>query len=358
MNKNLKPFLILAIQSILFWVIAFTLFLLFRYYGFGEDEGIIEKAELKVPISQWIDLGVYLGIIVGIFYAIIEALFDKFISTRISLGLAVLLKNATYLILLIISLTFISILAENRMDIDLNNDIGWWHTDKTFRMVVLFFAIASLVFSFIKIANNKFGRGVFLNMLLGKYRKPQEERRVLMFLDLKDSTTIAENLGHIIYSQYIQDCFLDLNSVLNKYEAEVYQYVGDEAVLSWTYKKGIYNNNCINLFFAFQNRLLQRSSYYRQKYNNVPVFKAGIHGGKLMIAEVGVEKKELAYHGDVINTTARIQGECNKYKESLLISESLLAALKITETHTSRAIGNIILKGKQQAVNIVAINKV
>ena len=37
--------------------------------------------------------------------------------------------------------------------------------------------------------------------------------KILMFLDLKDSTKIAEELGHIEYSKFIQDCFIDLNKV-------------------------------------------------------------------------------------------------------------------------------------------------
>jgi len=53
------------------------------------------------------------------------------------------------------------------------------------------------------------------------------------------------------------------------------------------------------------------AAYYLSKYGRVPVFKAGIHGGKVMALEVGSVKKELAYLGDIVNTTARIQGECN-----------------------------------------------
>ena len=43
--------------------------------------------------------------------------------------------------------------------------------------------------------NNKFGQGVFWNILRGKYNTPREEQRIFMFLDLNASTTIAERLG-------------------------------------------------------------------------------------------------------------------------------------------------------------------
>lgn len=72
-----------------------------------------------------------------------------------------------------------------------------------------------------------------------------------MFLALKSSATIAETLGHHKYSQLIQDCFYDINDVVPKYDAEIYQYLVDEVVLSWPHKKGLANKNCVALFFNF-----------------------------------------------------------------------------------------------------------
>ena len=66
-----------------------------------------------------------------------------------------------------------------------------------------------------------------------------------MFLDLKSSTTHAEQLGHIKYSQLIQDCFYELTEVVTRREAQIYQYVGDEIVLTWPYEKGIKNKSSV-----------------------------------------------------------------------------------------------------------------
>ena len=206
-----------------------------------------------------------------------------------------------------------------------------------------------------KIILDKFGKRQFFKILMGEYKKPKEEERIFMFLDLKSSTSIAEELGHLKYSQLIQDCFYDLNEVISAFDAEVYQYVGDEAVLSWSYKKGLANNNCIDLFFAFQRLLLSKSEFYQNKYNVLPEFKAGLHGGKLMVAEVGVVKKEIAYHGDVINTSARIQAECNKYEVPILISEELLGEIKNKTNLVSRFLGDVLLKGKKESVSIYTL---
>jgi len=355
MNPKVRQFLILLAQSLIFWVIAIILFSLFRYYGIGEEEGLPIDEKFEIPITQWLDLAVILGGLIGVFYAIIEQFFQTYISKRVTLGLSVLLKTLVYLVVLILTITLVSFLAEKRMDVDLNNDLGWWRTDKTFWMLVLYFVLASLVFSFIKIANEKFGKGVFLKMLLGRYRKPKEEKHVFMFLDLKASTTIAEKLGHINYSAFIQDCFFDLNSIVERYSANIYQYVGDEAVLNWSYNKAIQDTRCIDLFFAFKKRLLKRQDYYLRKYQWFPEFKAGLHGGLLTVTEIGTVKKELAFHGDVINTTARIQNECNAYGVEFLISEVLLKNIVGAYRFTSKSIGNIGLKGKEEQLSLYAI---
>ena len=76
-----------------------------------------------------------------------------------------------------------------------------------------------------------------------------------------------------------------------------------------------------------------------------------------MVAEVGVVKKELAFHGDVINTSARIQAECNKYKVPILISEKLKDDLQETSSYDMKHIGNVLLKGKNTAVNIFTLSE-
>ncbi len=75
-----------------------------------------------------------------------------------------------------------------------------------------------------------------------------------------------------------------------------------------------------------------------------------------MVTEVGTVKKEIAYHGDVINTTARIQSECNTYNASILISEELLSDMNLTDAYTTERIDNLLLKGKAQTVTICCIS--
>lgn len=356
MKRTLSQLLGLIFQSIVYWSISFCVFIFIRYFALNEEEGLTIDPKFDVPITTWLEYGVILGVIVGFFYAINEFIFDKYVTPRVYLGLSILLKTLFYLLLLIVSLSFLVSLLEYTVDRDLPNEKGWWRTNPLFWLMAAYFWLSSLIFSFIKMAIERFGRGLFFKMLIGKYRRPREEKKIFMFLDLKSSTTTAEKLGHFKYSQFIQDCFIDLNAIINKYDAEIYQYVGDEAVLTWNYKNGLEDNRCVNIYFDFRRRLLNKKEYYINKYGVLPEFKAGMHGGNLMMAEVGTIKKEMAYHGDVINTTARIQGECNKYGEQLLMSEALINDLNLDSSFVTNKMGSVILKGKNEEVMIYSLN--
>ncbi|MEL6810710.1 MAG: adenylate/guanylate cyclase domain-containing protein [Bacteroidota bacterium] len=356
MYKSLKEYGKQVIRSMIFWTIALVLYSIFRFYGLREFHGIVVNTDFQeiLRMPNILRLFALSGLLMGFLFAHIEFFFEKYASKRLAIGALILLKTLLYLFTIILVSSLVRSLISLKFEIDVEAAGPLWE-DEIFISTLLYVLLVSVVFSFIKIANEKFGKGVFLKMLLGRYKKPQEEKRIFMFLDLQSSTAIAEKLGHLKYSQLIQDCFYDLNEIVPKYAAEIYQYVGDEAVLSWPYKKGLANNNCVQMYFEFTAFLASKSEYYLEKYGLTPLFKAGLHGGNLMVAEVGVVKKELAFHGDVINTSARIQAECNTYKVPILISESLKNQLSIQDSFVAKHMGNVLLKGKENKVNIYTL---
>ncbi|MCK0114876.1 adenylate/guanylate cyclase domain-containing protein [Gelidibacter sp. F63206] len=353
----IKQFFKLFFASVLYWSFAFCLFILIRYLGREQEQVEAIDASKVYPVAEYLLFGVALGIMVAIVYTIVEYIFDKFLSKALNLGLILLIKSLIYLIFLIFSLSIMAFLAEDYLNINFPNHRGWWISNKIFWMVTAYFIICSLLFSFLRLANDKFGKGIIFKMLIGRYRNPREVERIFMFLDLKSSTAHAEELGHLKYSQLIQDCFFYLNKIINKYDAEIYQYVGDEAVLSWRPNRGIRKLNCIRLFFDFDRKLKRHTRYYQKKYGVQPEFKAGLHTGKIIIAEVGTVKKELAYHGDVINSTSRIQEKCNEYNESLLISDELFKKLNLNNKYEAISLGDELLEGKTEELKIYAIHK-
>jgi adenylate cyclase len=148
---------------------------------------------------------------------------------------------------------------------------------------------------------------------MGKYHHPVEEERIFMFLDMKSSTTIAESLGHVKYFQMLKEYFFDLSVAVIDYAGIIYQYAGDEMIISWKLKDGLKNNNSIACFFAMKRAMEIQTVKYKRQFGVVPEFKAGLHCGMVTAGEIGSLKKEIIFTGDVLNTSARIQGLCNYY---------------------------------------------
>lgn len=217
-------------------------------------------------------------------------------------------------------------------------------------IVVIFTLIALLV-------NDKYGPGIFLSFLRGKYFHPKREERIFMFIDLRGSTSIAEKLGEDRYFNFIKDVVRDSTPEILKSKGEIYQYVGDEIVVSWKKDTGTLSANCLQCFFDIQKHLLENASYYSKKYDGViPEFKAGLHFGFVMVGEIGIVKRDIAYSGDVLNTTARIQSKCNELGVNILMSKSLLESLEpVPNAFVPKEIGEMILRGKKHSLMLYTV---
>lgn len=206
----------------------------------------------------------------------------------------------------------------------------------------LFMLVATVI---VLLVNDKYGPGVFKKVLLGKYFVPVTEERIFMFLDLKGSTAIAEKLGEKEYFRFLQTVFKDITGVILERKAEVYQYVGDEVVLTWTKQEGVKELRCIRCFQDINSLLIELKNQYSARFGVVPEFKAGIHLGFATVGEIGVIKRDIAYSGDVLNTTARIQAKCNDIGVNLLFSKALFESLPSGNINPQE-VGEVSLRGK------------
>lgn len=181
--------------------------------------------------------------------------------------------------------------------------------------------------------------------------------RIFMFLDLRGSTTIAEKLGHVLYFELLNDFFSDIAKPIARHNGEIYQYVGDEVVVSWNIKKGMTHNYCIDCFFSIKNTIKKMGDNYFKKYRIYPQFKAGMHVGTVSTGTVGTIKKEIIYTGDVLNTASRIENLCNQHHVDLLISEELVKRLDFSRAYRPVKIGARVLKGKSAKTGLYTVNR-
>jgi adenylate cyclase len=200
--------------------------------------------------------------------------------------------------------------------------------------------------------NDKFGQRVFVNFILGKYHKPKEETRIFMFVDLLSSTSIAEKLGNEKYHLLLRDFFADItDSILNN-RGEIYQYIGDEIVISWRLFSNGMDHDCFRCYVQMCQAISDQAKKYMNRYGLIPDFKAGLHYGKVTRGEIGIIKRDITFSGDVLNTPSRIQGKCNEYSVKILTSDDLLYILPASDFYRRIPLGNIELRGKESKVAI------
>ncbi len=118
-------------------------------------------------------------------------------------------------------------------------------------------------------------------------------------------------------------------------------------------KRNLKNSYCLHCFFEIQNALKKKSTHFENQYKTQPIFKAGLHYGKVIAGEIGVIKRDIAYSGDVLNTTARIQSKCNDFGVLILLSKALLQLLSPLNKHfISKQVGEVLLRGKEKPVEL------
>jgi adenylate cyclase len=201
--------------------------------------------------------------------------------------------------------------------------------------------------------NAKYGPGVFFNILLGHYAQPRIESRIVLFLDLRDSTPIAEALGSKTYFSFIRDFIYYVSMALTEFDANIYQYVGDEIVASWktTPKNAV---KCLSALIEARRVLQKHSNMFRRKYGHVPEFRSGVHAGEVTIGEIGVVKKDLAMSGDTMNTAARIRTASSELNQKFVVSNEFLSLLPL-KSWQSKSLGSIDLKGKSDGMELFAL---
>ena len=339
-----------------FWVAANVLLITLIHWTVHATS-LLYPGVFNLPYWPQFWVAVAAGVTYGIMLGSIDRWMDRRMNIVCPMGQRILLKAAAYTAALALILTGTMALHEavfadmfRSMGIEMNfrTRLSW------VAIITLYTTVGNLLVSFIKQVNRTFGPGVLLPLLLGRYRTPIEEKRIFMFMDLRASTTYAEELGHLRYSAMVRDLFSDVNAVVPKHDAEIYQYVGDEVVFTWSIPDGLHAHNCIHLYFAIQDAIAARAEDYRRKYGLVPAFKAGMHVGDVTAVEIGEIKREIAYHGDTVNTAARIQGVSNEFGHEFLVSSDVIDLLKDQGLgpFRSEAVGSVLLKGKKSNVTI------
>ena len=231
--------------------------------------------------------------------------------------------------------------------------------NKYFTSLTMFFMLTCMLMFFVSNLERRSETiAHFISQSMGEILKPKLVDRGFIFIDLNQATTLAEKLGSTKYAMLLRDCFRLLNELITFEDFQVYQYVGDEVVLTWEAGLEQGDLKAINLFMDFKFYLIENSHHFITEYDEIPWFKCAIHSGEVVKSEIGKNYKHLVYHGDTLNTTSRMLGECHELGTDLLISRPVIKNLnKIQEIYTLNLVEKMQFKGKISTIDAYIVSE-
>jgi adenylate cyclase len=200
------------------------------------------------------------------------------------------------------------------------------------------------------------GGRTLCNLVLGRYHRPRMEERFFLFVDLVGSTQIAETIGPLSVHRLLNRVFAVIADPVADRRGEIYQYVGDEIVITWKVAAGRCEARPLACFFAIQSALADAEPLFKADFDVAPTIRGALHAGPVVAGEVGVNRRSIVFHGDVMNVCARLEQATRDMDSPFLVSGEALRLLEGIDDYHIRDHGRRMLRGRQAPMQVFAVS--
>ncbi len=218
-------------------------------------------------------------------------------------------------------------------------------------MITLFVPPLILIVQFSRLI----GERTLRDILLGRYHRSRVEERFFLFIDIVGSTPLAERIGPDAVHRFLNRVFQLASAPIDDHAGEVYQYVGDEVVITWTLAEGRVSARPLACYFAIERALAEAVEDFQREFGAVPRLRAALHSGPVITGVVGGSRRSIVFHGDVMNTTSRIENATRDLQRSFLASEDALNRLQGVEAYALADLGLQQLRGRAAPLRVYAV---
>jgi adenylate cyclase len=201
------------------------------------------------------------------------------------------------------------------------------------------------------------GYRTFTALILGRYRQPRAERRFFLFVDVVGSTRLAERLGPSQAHRFLAAVFKAIAEPVARCRGEIYQYVGDEIVITWIEAQGAPEARALRCFFEMRAALVASAAQFRERFGVDPELRAALHLGEVIAGEVGEARRAIVFHGDVMNTAGRLEQATREVPCRFIASADALAALGPLPATQTRDLGALALRGRDEPIHAFCIER-
>ena len=199
------------------------------------------------------------------------------------------------------------------------------------------------------------GEQTLLDIVLGRYHRPRAEERFFLFVDIVGSTPLAERIGPAAVHRFLGEVFRLASDPIDDHHGEVHQYVGDEIVVTWKAAEGRDGARPLACLFAIERALENAASSIEREFGVVPRLRAALHAGLVITGEVGVTRRAIVHHGDVMNTTSRIEQATRDLGRQFLVSADALERLADLDGFVLEDLGPQRLRGRTEPIQVYGV---
>jgi adenylate cyclase len=193
------------------------------------------------------------------------------------------------------------------------------------------------------------------DIAFGRYHQSRTEERFFLFIDIAGSTPLAERIGPDAVHRFLGEVFRLASDPIDEHAGDVHQYVGDQVVITWTVAEGRNRARPLACFFAIEQALEHAARDFEREFGTVPRLRAALHAGPVITGEVGGSRRAIVYHGDVMNTTSRLEQAARDLERKFLVSGDALARLADRDGFALDDLGPQQLRGRSAPVRVFAV---
>lgn len=306
--------------------------------------------------------GALIGLLAGLIIASLELQVFARGARKIKFIWLLTLRSLVYVVLLI-SIILTVVIASymirfniNYTEVLQNQEFQYYIAEEDFSVAIVYALIFAFSVNFVRMISRKMGQGMLVSYINGTYYSPVHQARIVMFINVNNSKEQMNKLGPLKFHKFLNEFFYDLTVPVVTHRGIIYEYIEDLMVITWAMNKGLENANCIRTYFEIKNTINEKKEKYLKKYGFAPSVQASLHTGSVVRAEIGEVKTQIVFHGDTMNTAARILGKCKELSFGLMASDQLIHMIGMPRIYTKFSAGEISLRGKQVKLNLFEIS--
>jgi adenylate cyclase len=171
------------------------------------------------------------------------------------------------------------------------------------------------------------GIETLFHLTVGTYHRPVIQEKVLVFLDINNSTGLAERLGPVQTKSLVGKFLFDISKPITDHGGEIYLYKGDGLIALWDWYEAVRGSEILRAIDAVFATIKREQPEYLEQFGIVPSFRIGVHGGEVVVSEQGDTKRSIGVYGTTINIAARMEEAAKAHNLACAISGDVVAAL-------------------------------